>query len=293
MAVNALKSPPTRSTAREISCAERRSVPLNSRCSRKWLTPLTLLRLVARADADPDAGGHRQRPRDAFGGHRQAGVQLCDPQITHGLQSRLEPSGCAQRWRRRPPRSPPRPPRSLPFATCGGPASGLATRAEIAELAGELGVERVVERHGGHGAGAGALAARGLGPVAALRALTARCGAARRVGRTAAVAALRVPGGGRREADLALLVDLLDHDLDLLTEREHVLDRVDPLAAAQLGDVHQAVAAREDVDERTELGDVDDATRCRWRRRRPSADRRSPGCASGPLPSSPGRRHRW
>ena len=39
---------------------------------------------------------------------------------------------------------------------------------------------------------------------------------------------------------------------------EHVLDPVDALAAAELGDVDQAVTAREDVDERTELGDVDD-----------------------------------
>jgi hypothetical protein len=36
---------------------------------------------------------------------------------------------------------------------------------------------------------------------------------------------------------------------------EHVLDLVDALAATELGDVHQAVAAGEDVDERTELGD--------------------------------------
>ena len=32
-------SPPTRSTAREMPLAERVAVPLNSRCSRKWLTP--------------------------------------------------------------------------------------------------------------------------------------------------------------------------------------------------------------------------------------------------------------
>ena len=38
----------------------------------------------------------------------------------------------------------------------------------------------------------------------------------------------------------------------------HVLDPVDALAATELGDVEQAVTAREDVDERTELGDVDD-----------------------------------
>ena len=37
--------------------------------------------------------------------------------------------------------------------------------------------------------------------------------------------------------------------------------RVDALAATDLGDVEQAVAAREDVDERAELGDVDDPAR--------------------------------
>jgi hypothetical protein len=41
LAVNALKSPPTRSTEREISCDDRVAVPLNSKCSRKWLTPLS------------------------------------------------------------------------------------------------------------------------------------------------------------------------------------------------------------------------------------------------------------
>jgi hypothetical protein len=44
----------------------------------------------------------------------------------------------------------------------------------------------------------------------------------------------------------------------------HVLDPVDALAAADLGDVQQAVAAREDVDERTELGDVHDPAEYTW-----------------------------
>ncbi len=38
-AVKALMSPPTRSTAEAMSRALRASVPLNSRCSRKWETP--------------------------------------------------------------------------------------------------------------------------------------------------------------------------------------------------------------------------------------------------------------
>ena len=61
----------------------------------------------------------------------------------------------------------------------------------------------------------------------------------------------------RGQADLAAVVDVVDTDLDLVAEVDHVLDPVDPLAPAQLGDVDQAVAAREDVDEGAELGDVD------------------------------------
>ncbi len=34
--------------------------------------PAEVVRLVARADTDPDTGGHRQRARHAFGGHREA-----------------------------------------------------------------------------------------------------------------------------------------------------------------------------------------------------------------------------
>ena len=51
--VKALMSPPTRSTAREMSVAERVAVPLNSRCSRKWLTPAT---------AAPARRASRRRP---------------------------------------------------------------------------------------------------------------------------------------------------------------------------------------------------------------------------------------
>ena len=54
-------------------------------------------------------------------------------------------------------------------------------------------------------------------------------------------------------------IDVVDPHLDLVAEVEHVLDPVDALAPTELGDVDQAVTAREDVDERTELGDVHDA----------------------------------
>ncbi len=45
-----------------------------------------------------------------------------------------------------------------------------------------------------------------------------------------------------------------------MSQFEDILNLVDALAATQLGDVHQAVAAGKDVDEGTELGDVHDTT---------------------------------
>ena len=57
---------------------------------------------------------------------------------------------------------------------------------------------------------------------------------------------------------LAILVDVQDHDLDLVVDLDHVARVVDP-APAHVGDVQQAVDAAE-VDERAEVGDVlDDA----------------------------------
>ena len=50
------------------------------------------------------------------------------------------------------------------------------------------------------------------------------------------------------------------------------------LPPTELGDVEQTVAAREDVDERTELGDVDDLAGVRRRRARRSAGRGSARC---------------
>src|SRR5690606_1187183 len=119
---------------------------------------------------------------------------------------------------------------------------------EVTDLARELGVEAVLERHRLDRVVAGAGGTDGhRGGLADLT--VAGVGAAVRLGQIA----------GRHEADLAAVVDLLDRDLDLVAERDDVLDRVDPLAAAELGDVHQAVAAGEDVDEGAELGDVHDA----------------------------------
>ena len=45
-----------------------------------------------------------------------------------------------------------------------------------------------------------------------------------------------------------------------MTEFENIFHIVHALAIAKLRDVHQAVTARKDVDERTELGDAHNAT---------------------------------
>src|SRR6478735_9235852 len=65
----------------------------------------------------------------------------------------------------------------------------------------------------------------------------------------------------RDQRQLAAVVDLADLDLDLLADRDDVLDVLDPLATgqgAQLADVQQAVLAREQRDERTEVRRLDD-----------------------------------
>src|SRR4029453_16345426 len=73
--------------------------------------------------------------------------------------------------------------------------------------------------------------------------------------------------GGRRllalgadlvEVDLAALVDVGDLDLDLVADVEEVLDLLDPLAVAHLGDVQQAVPPGDERDERAERGRLHD-----------------------------------
>src|SRR4051794_31083438 len=56
------------------------------------------------------------------------------------------------------------------------------------------------------------------------------------------------------QADLAAVVDVGDLDAELVAHVDHVFDLVDPLAVAQLRDVHQAVLARQQRDERAERG---------------------------------------
>src|SRR6476659_1673683 len=89
----------------------------------------------------------------------------------------------------------------------------------------------------------------------------------------------------RDQRQLAAVVDLADLDLDLLADRDDVLDVLDPLAAgqrAQLADVQQAVLAREQRDERTEVRRLDDGAEValadlRHRRVRDAVDDRTGG----------------
>src|SRR6185312_15522757 len=59
------------------------------------------------------------------------------------------------------------------------------------------------------------------------------------------------------EVHLAAGVDVGDLDLDLVAHVEEVLDALDALAVAHLGDVQQAVAAGQQRDERAERGRLD------------------------------------
>src|SRR3954471_16059017 len=122
----------------------------------------------------------------------------------------------------------------------GRAAAGGTAGPEVTELAGQFCVERVVEADG-------------------YRTVTCSSRLALRGSRGSPGVAVsctvgeRIPRRARGQADLALLVDLLDDHFNLLPERQHVLDVVDALALAELGDVHQPIATGEDVDERPEL----------------------------------------
>ena len=116
-----------------------------------------------------------------------------------------------------------------------------------------------------------ALASAARGRRAAVATAAAAVAAAHRRGRrrprspvpTAASssAALALDGGvvGEAQADAAALLVDLDHgDVDLVARLEDVVDRVDPLARLDVGDVQQAVGALGQLDEGAEGGRLDD-----------------------------------
>ena len=59
------------------------------------------------------------------------------------------------------------------------------------------------------------------------------------------------------QRDLAAVVDVGDLHAQLVADVDDVLDLGDALALAELGDVHQPVAARQQRDERAEVGGLD------------------------------------
>ena len=228
-----------------MAAAERRSVPLKRRCSRKCDAPASSRRLVTRAGADPVGDGHRADIRHGLGDQADAARQ----------------NRCLYQRRRERPRegrrSPPRsPPRSFPASAAPGPrsprsATSSASKASSKDvpstLAGADDAEEEDEERTRRGRRRGEDRRPPTVTVGRTGTGTARAGTA--LGRR-----------GQRQGDLALRVDVVHPNLDGLAQRQHVLDVVDPLATRQrrqLRDVQQAVPARQHVDEGTELGDVD------------------------------------
>src|SRR5262245_14053043 len=124
------------------------------------------------------------------------------------------------------PAGPPAAPVAIPVAVATATPVAAAVAdpcgggAEVAELVAQLGVEVFLEAHG----------------LAGRRAA---------LGRPAAAVALGLRRRrGQAERHLAAGIDVVDPDLDLVAEVEHVLDPVDALPAPDLGDVEQAVTAR-------------------------------------------------
>src|SRR5437764_6651034 len=269
-------SPPTASTDSAMARAVRVGVPLNSRCSRKWEAPTS----PARSSREP--------------------VPTQNPVVTErtsGMASVTRRSPQAS-WLVRINRSAPTPATPVLTAATAGPAAtstslgpaGPAARAaralgsELAELRLELPLEGVLvegdvpaavlgrrqprRRRVGGGA---AVVRASAGAAPAARALVspatplggiARAGPVPGVGRGARTS--RTLSGAvarQRQRDLALRVDVVDPHVERLAQLDHVLDPLDPATLTELGDVHQPVAAGEDVDEGAELGDVDDLPR--------------------------------
>ena len=278
-------SPPHDSTASAISAAWRVSVPLNNRCSRKWLVPA----IASGSSRDPVP---TQNPTAAERRPGRCSVTTRNPEssrvprmpdasstigaVIDAWRSRLDrhPRNSGAVGQRRPPRRRPPPPRRSPRSpppgrpTSAGPRSPNSARACESQ--------------------ASSNDATSTSPLPPLTVRSPR--------RPVAVApglALTAPGVGRtarlglvprqRERELARVVDVVDADGDLVAEVEDVLDLVDALAAAELGDVEQAVTAGQDVDERPELGDVHDLARCTRPRARRWAGRGSARSAAAPL----------
>src|SRR5581483_10981214 len=206
--------------------------------------------LVSRARAHPEAGRHRAHVGHALG---DDGNARSEGGGADHLPAGATPAGVAA--------GTPATPATAPGTTAGGPGVG---RAQIAELGRRLVLPRVLEAHelafgaAGHlgpAATRGALAVgRRLRSVATTVAATVAAAVTAAAARATAVALAALTD--ERQAHLALRVDVVDAHAKLVAQVDDVLHPLHALALAQLGDVDQAVAAGEDVDEGTELGDV-------------------------------------
>src|SRR5688572_9107019 len=203
-----------------MSRAVRAFVPLNSRCSRKWLDPAM-------------AGGSSREPaatQNPSATDREAGMRSVTTR---------RPEAYAVRWISS---APARATTRLVFrSVCGGGVAPLARRPALAEAAA---VTATV-------AAASATVATPSAPVATL---AARPGVAVLDSGTHRLELL----GGRLGQLLALYrdrpqadppgpVDLEDLDLHVVALPDHVLDARDALAAAEPRDVDQTVLARGEV----------------------------------------------
>ena len=148
-------SAPMPSKISSISVELKRSVPLNSRCSRKCETPACSTRLVARAGADPEPERDRADRGQRLGHDPYARVELGE--LVAAARSASVPAvassaaavaataatavaAAARRRRVRghaPPRPPPRPPRSPPPPPPPPGVAGADRRQLLGGLAGD------------------------------------------------------------------------------------------------------------------------------------------------------------
>src|SRR5579875_850259 len=245
-------SPPTASIAWAMSRALREGVPLKSRCSRKCDAP-------ARRSGSSTEPVPTQKPRltDKTSGMLSV-TTVRPPSRTVVFMASLSfvGLGTPARWRARVAARPL--PLSLPT-----PRPLVAVPARVAARA--FGFARAV---------AGLPSASRAWDERLRRALWAEVPESR--------AGLFLPGvlerdsfvarpfggrwsgrsvGDKRERNAPRRVNFVHTYLELVAEGHDVFHPLDPLAAGQLrkfGDVHEAVAARQDVDKSTELGDVYD-----------------------------------
>src|SRR5690606_22066029 len=216
-----------------MSRAERLRVPLNSRCSRKWETP-------ARWGGSSREPTPTQIPNDTL---RMAGidsVRIRSP-LGRTVRRTVPPNGSAAMVRvlARGVRS------TMDADRHPGSAVAVPATAQLAALTDRLRALLAVPARA-------ALAAAPVTPRPTVAAVPP--GGALRLGRRSRFTL----GAHLVEVDLAAVVDVRDLHLDLVADVEVVLDLLDPLAVADLGDVQQPVAAGQERDERAERGGLDD-----------------------------------